>query len=233
MSRILSALAVVAVLLLLGNLYLGLTGGDFNGASTQLRAQQKVVTELKSAALLDNKKLAAAEAELKTGREQVAELQARNGNHVLLGLLATLVTIMVNSIAVTYFIGTARWCKEVCETYGLDASYSQRSDRRKSKTFPWSLLGIVTVLTMAALGAASDPGTFRETTAKWVSVHFIAAIAGTAIIAYALWRQVLGIRIHQGIINEILEAVRVVRESKGLAVDLPADGTATTAASAE
>lgn len=227
MSRILSALAVVALLLLLGNVYLGLTGGDFNGASTQLREQQRKVTELKSAALVNEAELAAAEKELQTGREQVAELQSRNGNHVLLGLLATLVTVMVNSIAVTYFIGTARWCKEVCETYGLDASYSQRSDRRKSKTFPWSLLGIVTVLTMAALGAASDPGTFRETTAKWVSVHFIATIAGTLIIAYALWRQVQGIRIHQGIINEILEAVRVVREAKGLAVDSPAGEQAT------
>lgn len=223
MSRILSGLSVVALLLLLGNLYLGLTGGDFNGASTNLREQQRAVKELKSAALVDQEKLATAEAQLQEGRADVGKLQARNRKHVLMGLLATLVTVMVNSIAVTYFIGTARWCKEVCETYGLDSEFSKRSDRRKSKTFPWSILGIFTVLVMAALGAASDPGTFRETTAKWVGVHFIAAIAGTMIIAYAMWRQIQGIRVHQGIINEILEAVRVVRQSKGLATDSPAE----------
>ena len=219
MSRILSALAVFSLVLLLGNMYLGLTGGDYNGASQTLREHQKEVSALKASAQIDIEKLSAAETRFAAERNDFAAMQERNRQHVLLGLLATLVTVMVNSIAVTYFIGTSRWCKEVSETYGLSPEYVQRSDGQKRKTFPFSMLGIFTVLGMAALGAASDPGTFRETTAKWVGVHYIAAIAGTTIIAYALWRQVVGIRQHQAIIHDILEAVRKVREAKGLAVE--------------
>ena len=40
--------------------------------------------------------------------------------HRLSGVLAALLVVLVNSMAVTYFIGTGRWCREVVETYGLD-----------------------------------------------------------------------------------------------------------------
>ena len=41
---------------------------------------------------------------------------------MLTGTSAALAVVFVHSIAVTYFIGTSRWCKEVTETYQLDAS---------------------------------------------------------------------------------------------------------------
>jgi hypothetical protein len=45
------------------------------------------------------------------------------------------------------------------------------------------------------------------------------AIIGSVVIAYAFYRQVLGISANQGIINDILEAVRVIREQRGLVVE--------------
>ena len=39
--------------------------------------------------------------------------------HRLSGVLAALVVVLVNSMAVTYFVGTSRWVREVAETYGL------------------------------------------------------------------------------------------------------------------
>ncbi len=57
--------------------------------------------------------------------------------HRLLGVAAALVVVLVNSIVVTYFIGTSRWCKEVVETYGLDAQFIRRSVALKRRTFPW------------------------------------------------------------------------------------------------
>ena len=77
--------------------------------------------------------------------------------HMLLGAGGALVAILVNSITVTYFIGTSRWCKEVCETYRLPPQLAQQSTRLKRSTFPWAVLGILSVIAVVALGAAADP----------------------------------------------------------------------------
>ena len=77
--------------------------------------------------------------------------------HMLLGQAAALVAVLVNSITITYFIGTSRWCKEVCETYRLPAELAERSTRLKRSTFPWALAGILAVIVIVGLGAAADP----------------------------------------------------------------------------
>src|SRR5687767_3656973 len=59
--------------------------------------------------------------------------------HMLLGAGGALMAILVNSITITYFIGTSRWCKEVCETYRLPGELAERSTRLKRSTFPWAL----------------------------------------------------------------------------------------------
>ena len=41
--------------------------------------------------------------------------------HRLTGMAAALGVVFVESVVVTYFIGTSRWCKEVSETYQLDS----------------------------------------------------------------------------------------------------------------
>ena len=45
--------------------------------------------------------------------------------HRLAGVAAGLAVVLVNSIVVTYFIGTSRWVKEVTETYRLDRHSSR------------------------------------------------------------------------------------------------------------
>ncbi len=62
--------------------------------------------------------------------------------HRLLGMGAALAVVLVDSIVITYFIGTSRWCKEVVETYQLDEGLISRSVGLKRKSFPWSLLSI-------------------------------------------------------------------------------------------
>jgi hypothetical protein len=54
-------------------------------------------------------------------------LKRRAAVHILLGVLAALVTVLVNSISVTYFIGTSRWCKEVADVYHLDPELPRRT----------------------------------------------------------------------------------------------------------
>ncbi len=138
------------------------------------------------------------------------------GVHMLTGTAAALAVVFVHSIVVTYFVGTSRWCKEVTETYRLDPSPLMRSSQLKRKTFPWSVLGMLAVVGVGALGAASDPGTGRPDTASMADVHLLAALTGLAFVAWTYFRAWLNILANQSVIQEIVAAVRVIRDERGL-----------------
>ena len=141
------------------------------------------------------------------------------GIHMLTGTATALGVVFVHSIAVTYFIGTSRWCKEVTETYQLDLAALRRSTQLKRKTFPWSVLGMFTVVAVGALGAASDPGTGRSDTASWAGVHQIAAFAGLALVAWTYYRAWLNIVSNQAVIQTIVDAVAQIRQERGLSTE--------------
>src|SRR4029079_6581058 len=86
--------------------------------------------------------------------------------HRLTGVAAALAVVFVESVVVTYFIGTSRWCKEVTETYQLPPNDLAESTRLKRRTFPLALIGMTTVIAVGSLGAASDPGTGRPDVAE-------------------------------------------------------------------
>jgi hypothetical protein len=71
--------------------------------------------------------------------------------HRLTGVAAALMVVFVESVVVTYFIGTSRWCKEVVETYQLDRASVLASNRLKRRTFPWALAGMLGVVAVIAL----------------------------------------------------------------------------------
>jgi hypothetical protein len=138
--------------------------------------------------------------------------------HRLLGVAAALVVVLVNSIVVTYFIGTSRWCKEVIETYDLDRQLHRRSVTLKRRTFPWAFLNMMTVVAVGALGAAADPSTLRAGTENWVTPHLIGAVVGWAIIAVSFYIQGQAIAAHHAVIEEIVAEVRRIRIERGLEV---------------
>ncbi len=208
MNRIFAGLALVALTLLATNLYLGITGGNYNALSQEYRDGQQELRAALAGANTDMDELGRWQAQVDETVVRLRAMQADVRRHMMLGILAALVTVLVNSISVTYFIGTGRWCKEVSETYRLSSSFVERANGLKRRTFPWSLLGIVTTLAIATLGAASDPGTLHESTRQFVAPHYFAAIGGTLVIAWALWRQSRGIRLNSRLIEEILAAVR-------------------------
>jgi hypothetical protein len=136
--------------------------------------------------------------------------------HRLTGMAAALAVVFVQSIVVTYFIGTSRWCKEVVETYQLDRDLFRESTVLKRRTFPWAVMGMLAVVGVAALGAAADPATGRPETQAWASIHLVAALGGVAFIAltyYLAWNYVAA---NQRVIQRVLEQVAQVRQAKGL-----------------
>jgi hypothetical protein len=138
------------------------------------------------------------------------------GVHMLTGTAAALAVVFVHSIVVTYFIGTSRWCKEVTETYRLDAGPLRRSTQLKRRTFPWCVMGMLAIVAIGALGAASDPGTGRPDTADMAGVHLIAALGGLAFIGWTYYHAWENIAENQLVIQEIVDMVARIRRARGL-----------------
>jgi hypothetical protein len=223
-ARIFLALAVIATLLLAANFVVGLAGGDFNAAAQRKREAQVRVRELerqgrgqraRSSSELDQAiaELKAADAEFHTPR-RLATL------HMLLGSAAAMMTVLVSSISVTYFIGTSRWCKEVCETYGISGDLAERSARLKRNTFPWSLAGILAIIAVVALGAAADPSGANWGRAGGVVVpHYLGAMIGLVIVMASFWMQLSRIAENHAVIEEILAEVARIRAERELPIE--------------
>jgi len=136
--------------------------------------------------------------------------------HRLTGVAAAIVVVLVESIGYTYFVGTSRWCKEVIDTYQLDPAPVAASNRLKRRSFPWALTGMLCVVGVASLGAASDPATLQPNTQAWANWHLAGALLGIAFIAWTyvvIWNNIV---VNQTITNQIVADVRRYRDERGL-----------------
>jgi uncharacterized membrane protein len=226
MARIFSILAIVSVLMLAANFVVGLTGGDFNAAAQKtLQAHNRLIEaerQSRSGRGENSRELEQARSAAEAADAEFRGPRSRMTLHMLLGAAAALITLLVNSITVTYFIGTSRWCKEVCETYGLSAELAERSTRLKRSTFPWALAGILSVILIVGLGAAADPsGANWPRSAHFVMPHYVAAMVGILIIIIAFFIQISRIAENYAVIEEILREVERIRAAKGLPVEEP------------
>ena len=145
--------------------------------------------------------------------------------HRLSGVFAALVVVLVNSMAVTYFVGTSRWVREVAETYGLDGALIERSRRLKRAAFPFAVAGMLAVVGIVALGGAADPATGRKGSRDWVTAHLVGALGLLAAIGWCFQAQVPKIRGQHELIDDVMAAVRRERQRRGL--DVPGDLVAT------
>ncbi len=144
--------------------------------------------------------------------------------HRLTGLAAGIAVVFVESIVVTYFIGTSRWCKEVVETYQFDPPPVAASNRLKRKTFPWALAGMLAVVVIIALGGAADPATMRPNTRAWANWHLIGAFLGIVFIAWTYLVEWNNIVANNEIIEQLVAEVGRVRQERGLDEDCPDAG---------
>lgn len=205
------------MLLLAANMLAGLWIGDFNQVAYDYSAAAKKLSDVQRTTATSPAEEEAARAQLATAAAAFETPHARVVIHRLLGVATALVAILVNSITITYFIGTSRWCKEVSETYNLPAELVQRSASLKRRTFPWALMGIVMVIVLVGLGAAADPsGANRANSANMVGFHYWAALVGIVVIGFSFWVQMTRIAENYLVIDEILTHVHRVRAERGL-----------------
>lgn len=138
--------------------------------------------------------------------------------HRLTGVATALTVVLVHSIVVTYFVGTSRWCREASEAYDLDSEFLVRANKIKRRTFPWAVMGMLAIVGVIALGAASDPGTALPNTAAWVIPHLIGAFTGMAFTAWCFLVEWNNIHANQQMITDVMHEVRQIREERGLEV---------------
>lgn len=217
MARIFSVLAVLAVLLLAANFVVGLMAGDFNAAARDKRAAQARMINLDRQLWRQRERTSS---EYEQARRDYAAADERFQRprswmtlHMLLGAGGALVAILVNSITITYFVGTSRWCKEVCETYRLPAELAERSTRLKRSTFPWAVAGVLAVIAVVALGAAADPSGANVALAEhFVQPHYVGAMAMLVVIAASFYVQIGRVAANYSVIEEILGEVKRIRD---------------------
>lgn len=223
MSRIFFALSAFAIVLLSANLIVGLALGDFGAASRSFQSAYHAYGSLAESAS-DRATLDQSEGQLEEAAKQLKKQRSSFWLHIWLGMSAALVTLLVNSISVTYFIGTNRWCREVVDAFSLDQELAGRSQRLKKRAFPWSLIAIALILVIAGLGAAADPVTLNPDAADWVEYHWGLAMLGIVVIAGCLFAQVGLIGQNYALINEILAAAEAERERRNQARESASEG---------
>jgi hypothetical protein len=136
--------------------------------------------------------------------------------HMLTGIAAALAVVFVESIVVTYFVGTGRWCKEVTETYQLPTSDLVESNTLKRRTFPLALLGMLTVVVVGSVGAAADIDTPNLGLSDPATVHLAASFLGFCVVAWTYYRAWLNIAAQQAVIQRIVAQVQRIRTEMGL-----------------
>lgn len=141
--------------------------------------------------------------------------------HRLSGVFAALTVVLVNCLAVTYFIGTGRWCREVVEVYGLDRGFIARSTKIKRSAFPFALAGMLSVVAIVALGGAADPAAGRSGSRDWVTWHLVGGLGLAAAIAWCFQAQRPALQRQQDLIGEVMDEVRRERRARGLDVEEP------------
>ena len=200
-------MASVAVMLLAITLILGLRVGDANDVlSLEQRAKEALDTGNK--------------AQFAEYYERAQEHKAALNTHRLFAIGTAIFVLFVNSMSITYFVGTSRWCREVGETYALDRSFAEQAQSHKRRNFPWAVLGMLTILFIAGFGAASDWGydfpNNVERAKTWSLPHLITACAGVGITIIAFYFQATKLHEQGQHIARIMEEVGRIRKERGL-----------------
>lgn len=152
-----------------------------------------------------------------------AEVNARIGTHILIGLGALTGTMMVHALLFTYFMGTGRWLEETSAAYQLSPEWYQRSQKLKYRILPGILGSVLMVIATGSLGAVADPATA-------VSLEPVFGISDSMLhlaMAYSTWlvtliinfTQFVAIARNSAIIEGVLAEVRRIRIEHGLPVD--------------
>lgn len=207
------------MLLLVTNVFVGLSGGDYNAAAHAYYTQGEELKRLQNDPSA-GEELEAASARHDELRAAAKDLQPLMTRHMLLGILAALMTLLACSVSITYFVGTSRWFKEVVDTYKLEQSYVSLSQQTKRQSFRWSVIGAIAILVVVGLGAASEPTWANAQHSQgYVLPHYFAALGAMVLLIISFTAQYISLATNATLIESVMSDVRRIRQKRGLAVE--------------
>jgi hypothetical protein len=130
--------------------------------------------------------------------------------HLLGGLAAALLSLLLHSLVFTYFIGTGRWVQEVVKAYGLSGSLLENTRALKIRALPFILGSVLLVIATATCGAATDRGLLDR------NVHLIIAVCAIAVNFWSYLREYQVVVANNQIIVDIMAQVTQMRRELGL-----------------
>lgn len=205
---------MISVALLAANLVLALVMGDFGEKSRRYSAQRLRLEELKSSDETTAADLEEQAVQLETQGKELADHRNRFWPHIWLGIIGSLVSLLVNSISITYFIGTSRWTREVADAYSMGAEFVDRGAKLKRVALAWALAGITITLVVAAFGAAADPFSSSRDPSAWVVWHWSLAMGGLVVIAASFYFQFSTLDNNHKLIDAVMDKANEIRASR-------------------
>ncbi len=131
--------------------------------------------------------------------------------HFLLGLLTAVAVLLIHCLAITYFLGTGRWVKEVCLAYGLpdDRWPRQTRDIKRGNT-PYAILAMLVTIATAAAGAGRQ-------SADWPAWLHATLAGATLLVNAVVWRiEYRNMQTNLRILDEVYAATERLRAERGL-----------------
>lgn len=130
--------------------------------------------------------------------------------HLISGLSAALLTLLLHSLIFTYFIGTGRWVQEVAKAYRLPESFWNQSRKLKLQALPFILGSILLVIAAVTLGAATDRGMLDP------NLHLAVAVLAIAFNGWSCVTEYRAVSANSELILRIMEEVTRQRRERGL-----------------
>ena len=131
--------------------------------------------------------------------------------HFVLGLFGAVAVLLVHCLAITYFLGTGRWVKEVCLAYGLpDERWPRQTRDIKRGNTPYAILAMLVTIATAATGAGRQ-------NFEWPSWVHAALAATTLAVNAAVWViEYRNMRTNLRILDEVYAETEQLRAAAGL-----------------
>ncbi|HZT82115.1 MAG TPA: hypothetical protein VFA26_17945 [Gemmataceae bacterium] len=130
--------------------------------------------------------------------------------HYALGLISSLAVLFLHCLAITYFLGTGRWVKEVCLAYGLPDDLPRQTRDIKRGNTPYAILAMLLTIAAAAAGQAVQ----FDLWPRWL--HFTLAVAALAVNGWVFTIEYRNMARNVGIIDQVMAETERIRAEHGL-----------------
>jgi len=122
---------------------------------------------------------------------------APHGTHFLLALAATVITLLVHSLVLLYFLGTGKSLQEAVDAHRLDPEILTWTHTAKRRVFPLLGLAALTTVATAILGGAADTGRVPPL------VHGVLGTLALVLNVWAFGRQIVVIGQNSIVIGDV------------------------------